>query len=98
MAYEFEVTDAGDARKNSEDIVVFGDEKYFILMHKMINESKQWVKSIKAMQVPGGCLVQVTTQQSSLNGTDTWAEALTFVPGVALVEDPETGGCTLRKV
>ena len=39
------------------------------------------MKSTKAMEVIGGCVVQVTTQQGS-----NIAEALTFVPGVKIVE------------
>jgi len=45
------------------------------------------MKSTKAMEVPGGCVVQVTTQQG-----DDVAEALTFVPGVnIIVSYDETG-------
>lgn len=38
------------------------------------------------MEVPGGCVVQVTTQQG-----DNVAEALTFVPGVKIADDVNGG-------
>ncbi len=44
------------------------------------------MKSCKAMEVSGGCVVQVTTQQWS-----NVAEALTFVPNVQIVEDVNGG-------
>lgn len=43
------------------------------------NLDSKTMKSTKAMQVPGGCLVQVTTRHNNQV-----AEALTFVPGVSL--------------
>jgi hypothetical protein len=39
-------------------------------------------------------VVQVTTQQRSPNGSYALAEALTFVPGVMIVDD-ENNGCKL---
>lgn len=55
------------------------------------------MKSAKAMQVPGGCVVQVTTQQKNLDGSYAVAEALTFVPAVRIVPD-DNGGRKLGRV
>jgi hypothetical protein len=49
------------------------------------------MKSSKAMEVPGGCVVQVTTQQKNEDGSYAVAEALTFVPGVKLADDENNG-------
>lgn len=46
------------------------------------------MKSTKAMQVEGcGVVVQVTTQQRNIDGTNSIAEAVTFVPGAVIVEE-----------
>ena len=47
---------------------------------------ESWMKSTKAMFVGNGCVVQVTTQQNN-----NIAEAVTFVPGVTVIEDIEDG-------
>ena len=44
------------------------------------------MKSTKAMDVGTGCVVQVTTQQRNTDLTYSIAEALTYVPGVKIVE------------
>lgn len=85
-------TDVNGAHKNVPDIVVFGNGDSFQLLFKASSESEGWMKSTKAMQVGAmGCLVQVTTQQRNLDGSYSVAEALTYVPGAAIVED-ESGG------
>ena len=50
------------------------------------------MKSTKAMEVIGGCVVQVTTQQRNADLTYSVAEALTYVPGVKIAADSEFGG------
>jgi hypothetical protein len=67
------------ARKNVKDIVVFGDGDTFKLICKASSQEEGWMKSTKAMQVVGGCVVQVTTQQG-----ENVAEALAYVPGVKI--------------
>lgn len=79
------VTDAVTQAKVS-DIKVVGNGDTFQLLCKASSKEQGWMKSCKAMQVPGGCVVQVTTQQG-----DHVAEALTFVPCVKIVDD-ENGG------
>ena len=64
------------ARKNVNDLSVYGDGDTFKLICKASSQSEGWMKSTKAMQIGSlGCVVQVTTQQG-----DNVAEALTFIP------------------
>lgn len=73
-------TDVNGAKKNVPDLVIFGDGDLFKLISKASSKNEQWMKSTKAMEVPGvGCLVQVTTQQK-----DNVAEALQFIRGVTI--------------
>ena len=81
-------TDVRGAQKNVPDIVVFGNGDMFKLLSKASSEREGWMKSTKAMAIPGvGCVVQVTTQQRNPDGSYSLAEAVTFVPGVTIVED-----------
>ena len=80
-------SDASGAMQNVKDITFFGDGDTFQLLCKASSKNEGWMKSTKAMEIPGvGCVVQVTTQQ---NGNI--AEALTFVPGVKIVLDGASG-------
>jgi hypothetical protein len=79
-------SDESGTRTNVHDLVVFGNVDSFQLLFKASSKTEGWMKSTKAMEVPGGCVVRVTTQQAS-----SIAEALTFVPGVRVVDD-EHGG------
>ena len=84
--------DARGARKNVRDLLTFGDADLFKLLCKASSAEEGWMKSTKAMEIPGvGCVVQVTTQQGN-----NIAEALTFVPGVMLEEG--SGGTAGRKL
>lgn len=80
-------TNAAEAKEKISDIKVFGNGDLFTLICKASSESQGWMKSTKAMQTPRGCVVQVTTQQKNIDGTYSVAEALTFVPDVAINED-----------
>ena len=83
-------TDVNGARKNIPDITVFGDGDMFKLLSKASSEKEGWMKSTKAMAILGvGCVVQVTTQQRNPDGSYSLAEAVTFVPGVTIVEDSQ---------
>ena len=86
-------SDADGARKNVGDIQFFGDGDLWKLLSKASSKAEGWMKSTKAMEVPHGCLVQVTTQQRNADGSYAIAEAVTFVPGVCILEevDSETG-------
>jgi hypothetical protein len=79
-------TDANGASKNVKDIVFWGNGDTFKLISKASSVNEGWMKSTKAMEiVKVGCVVQVTTQQGN-----NVAEALTFVPGVKIVEHFDT--------
>jgi hypothetical protein len=84
-------SDVSGARQNVKDIKVVGDGDLFLLLAKASSEAEGWMKSTKAMEVPGGCVVQVTTQQRNPDGSYAVAEALTFVPGVLIREDMNNG-------
>ena len=85
-------TDVNGARKNVKDIVVFGNGDMFKLLCTSSSQEVGWMKSTKAMEVVGGCVVQITTQQKNIDLTYSVAEALTYVPGVKIAEDVEFGG------
>lgn len=81
-------TDVSGAQKN---VKVVGNGDSFQLLCKAYSEAEGWMKSTKAMDVGFGCLVQVTTQQRNIDCTYSIAEALTYVPGVTIVEDINHG-------
>jgi hypothetical protein len=85
-------SDISGARANVKDIRVVGDGDLFQLLCKASSENEGWMKSTKAMEVPGGCVVQVTTQQVNPDGSHSVAEALTFVPDVRIAADPDHEG------
>ena len=84
-------SEVSGARQNVKDLTVVGNGDMFQLLCKASSDSEGWMKSTKAMQVAGGCLVQVTTQQRNDDGTYAVAEALTYVPGVEVVQDTNNG-------
>lgn len=81
-----DVQSVKDAQEKVSDIKVVGNGDTFALLCKASSKSQGWMKSAKAMEVPSGCVVQVTTQQG-----DNVAEALTFVPSVKLADDINGG-------
>jgi hypothetical protein len=69
-------------------VELFGNPDRLQLLFKA--QSDTWSKSTKAMEVPGGCLVQVSSEQRNPDGSWSIAEAVTFVPGVSVfMQDPE---------
>lgn len=84
-------SDVSGARQNVKDIRVVGNGDLFQLLCKASSEAEGWMKSTKAMRVPGGCVVQVTTQQRNDDGSYAVAEALSFVPGVRIADDINDG-------
>lgn len=84
-------SDVSGARQNVPDIVVVGNGDMFQLLCKASSQNEGWMKSTKAMECPHGCVVQVTTQQKNIDGTYSVAEALTFVPGVKISDDENSG-------
>lgn len=89
-------TDANGTKKNVSDVVFFGNGDLFVLMAKASSESQGWMKSTKACELPGGCLVQVTTQQRNPDGSYAVAEALTYVPGISITTVIEEDGTVSR--
>lgn len=81
-----DVENVADAKTKVSDIKVVGNGDMFALLFKASSKSQGWMKSTKAMEVAGGCVVQVTTQQGS-----NVAEALTYVPGVCITADVNGG-------
>lgn len=85
-------SDVSGARKNAKDIKVVGNGDLFRLLCKVSSEAEGWMKSTKAMEIPGeGCVVQVTTQQRNPDGSYAVAEAVTFVPNAMIVDDENSG-------
>jgi hypothetical protein len=79
------------------DVKVFGVDAWRLISKESSNQ-QNWTKSTKAMQIDGvGCLVQVTSQYLNQDGSYALSEALTFVPGVQVIED-EHGGRALVKI
>lgn len=84
-------SDVSGARQNVPDLKVVGNGDTFQLLCKASSQNEGWMKSTKAMQVPGGCVFQVTTQQMNPDGSYAVAEALTFVPRVKITDDDNNG-------
>lgn len=75
-----------DAKASTSDVKVVGPADVWKVISKASSASQGWMKSMKGMQVPGGVLVQVTTQQRNPDGSFVIAEALTFVPQARLTK------------
>ena len=84
-------SDVSGARQNVKDIQVVGNGDMFRLLCKASSQAQGWMKSTKAMEVHGGCVVQATTQQRNPDGSYAVADALTFVPGVQIAPDENNG-------
>jgi hypothetical protein len=81
------VTQTSDLK---EGVEVFGNPDRLQLLFKA--RGRTWVNSTKAMEVAGGCLVEVTNEHQRPDGSWTSAEALAFVPGVIVVPEPHGAG------
>jgi len=85
-------TNISETKDNVKDLVTYGDGDQFKLLCKASSKAEGWMKSTKAMEIAGvGCVVQVTTQQDNHI-----AEALTFVPGVRIVDTDNNGRKLVR--
>jgi hypothetical protein len=76
-------------------IQVFGNPDRFKLLVKA--EGDDWSNSTKALEVPGGCVVQTTNEHRMADGSWTAAESLTFVPNVVVVDEENGNGRYLTK-
>jgi hypothetical protein len=68
------VTETADLSDQSPE--VYGNPDQLKLLFKV--QTSELKKSTKAMQAPNGCLVQVTTERRSANGSWVVAEALEY--------------------
>lgn len=85
-------SDVNGARKNVPDLKVVGNGDVFRLLCKASSEAEGFMVSAKAMEVPGvGCYVNVTRQQRNPDGSYVLAEALSYAPGVRIVDDVNNG-------
>lgn len=73
----------------------YGNPDNFTLLFKAVGPRLS--KSTKAMQMPGGCLVLVSSELWTEDGEWSTSEALEYVPGVVIVKDESVvNGYTLR--
>jgi hypothetical protein len=78
----------GEREDPLEQPKLTGNPDQFQLLFKFQSNSEGIMKSTKAMQVSGGCIVQVTTERwIPPDGPWAVAEALTFVPNMTVVPD-----------
>ena len=75
-----DVTSNEDLKKKVGDVEIVGKD-IWKLISKASSKKEKWMKSTKAMQVVGGIVLQVTTQNDS-----NVAEALVFVPNAKITE------------
>ena len=80
-------TNIAEAKAATSDLVVFGDGDMWKLMGKASSQTEGWMKSTKATEVPGGCVLQVSTQQRNPDDSYAVAEAVTFIPGARVIEE-----------
>lgn len=73
------------ATKNVPDIQKYGLPDNWMLVCKASSQKEGWMRSTKAMNLAGGCLIQVSTYD---NGQI--AEAITFVPNTDFNKDTGT--------
>lgn len=60
---------------------ITGDAKLWTTLQQITDTTNGWTKTTRAMQVPGGVLVNTCSRKK---GSDQAAEALCFVPGVRI--------------
>lgn len=73
-----------------DEVKIVGNPDQFKLLFKAV--APNWMKSTKAMEVEGGCVLQVTTEHRNGEGGATAAEAVVFVPDVYVEKDKEGDG------
>lgn len=87
MSKSLDVTSVQDAKTKVSDIKIVGNGDSAKLLFKASSKDQGWMKSTKGIEIEGvGVVVQVSTQQG-----DNVAEAVTFVPGVKIVDDSNGG-------
>lgn len=74
-----------DARDRGHVADKYGNPDHFKLLFKAVGPGL--VKSTKAMEVPGGCVLLVSSELRSADGDWSTTEALEYVPGVVITDD-----------
>lgn len=90
-------TTENQTQEQVKDVQFWGLPNMWKLISKAWSEEEGWMKSTKAMQLPTGVLIQVSTQQG-----DNIAEALQFIPHLEISafdkNDNEVKGNSKEKV
>jgi hypothetical protein len=82
-----------DAKAANQDLVVVGPPDFWKVLSKAYAQEGGFMKSTKAANVPGGVLIQVSTECVNPNGTPAAvAEALVFIAQVRVSEEPAVDG------
>lgn len=87
-----------DATEQIPDIEFWGDRDTFKLISKASSQNEGWIRSTKALDTGAGCVIQVTTQQRNPDGSYAVAEALTYVPGVTILDLKREGTTVARYI
>lgn len=58
-----------------------GNKEAFITLYSEYNNSTDWRTNTSVCNVPGGCIMKVSSRKLNLSGQCALAEALTYVPG-----------------
>lgn len=83
--------DASGTRVNVPDVKIVGNGDAWQLLCKASSQNEGWMKSCKAMLVPYGVVIQVSTQQRNPDGSYAVAEAIEFVPSSKIEPDVNNG-------
>lgn len=74
-------------KQNVSDVEIYGDPGKWFCLSKASSKSQGWMKSTKAMDIPGyGCLVQVSEQQG-----DQLSTSITPIQGVGVYPSVKGG-------
>ena len=84
---QLDISGAKSAKANISDLKLQGNVDAFALLCKASSQEEGFMKSTKVMNVAGGCVMQVSTQQRNPDGSYSVAEALTFIPGNRMNRD-----------
>ncbi len=72
--------DTAAAKATTSDIAIIGNPDIWVLACKASSAGQGWMKSTKIMTVPGGRVIQVSTEHRADGRVVACAEALAFVP------------------
>lgn len=95
------VTSTPEAEKVYDHFDTKGDASKLKTLFKAQGKSTEgwfFIKSTKAMLVPNGCIIQVTSEKQNPDGSWNVAEAVTFVPGNLVIKQDDQGGHFIESV